>query len=207
MELSRHQTPQIHLSSAVDLKKSKMIFKTKKVDKVDEINKQVTDTHKRPSLGKKVASAIRDAKQALHNIADRWKNRRSHTSVGEKVDKRLDTCTVPSVDDSTHQVEETCPSGGASPNEERGMWKMLKRLKERIRVSRPAIRNAFKKIKKAIKEGCEFVFGLLVSPRFLLGVCLVFASLFLLVSSAITGCLPWYIPAFLLLGCCLGLSA
>ena len=167
-----------------------MIFKAKKVH---DINEHVTETHKRPSLGKKVASAFKDAKQVFHKMANKWKNGRSHTpeTVSKRVEKGFDTCTVPSVDDTTQQVEETCPSSGASPKENGGVWKMLKQLKERILASGPAIRKAFKKFKKLMKEGCVLLCCLLY-------VCSFFAGLILVVYTVIMGLVPWYIPVFFL---------
>ena len=138
-----------------------MIFKAKKVH---DINEHVTETHKRPSLGKKVASAFKDAKQVLHKMANKWKNGRSHTpeTVSKRVEKGFDTCTVPSVDDTTQQVEETCPSSGASPKENGGVWKQLK---ERILASGrqigTAILNVFQKVKNAIWQGCVIVSGIM----------------------------------------------
>ena len=111
------------------------------------------------------------------------------------MDKRLDTCTVPFVEDTMQQVEETCPSSDASPNERRGVSKMLKQLKERILASGPAIRKAFKKFKKAIKEGCVSVFRFMFALLCLLYVCSLFAGLILTVCFVIMGIIPWYIPA------------
>ena len=64
---------------------------------------------------------------------------------------KCQSSSMPSVDDTTQQVEEKCPLIGANPNENGGVWKMLKQLKERILASGrrigPAILNAFQKFK------------------------------------------------------------
>ena len=104
---------------------------------------------------------------------------------------KCQSSSMPSVDDTTQQVEETCPLIGASPNENGGVWKMLKQLKERILASGPAIRKALKKFKKLMKEGCVLLCCLLY-------VCSFFAGLILVVYTVIMGLVPWYIPVFFL---------
>ena len=88
--------------------------------------------------------------------------------------------TLPSVDDTTQQVEETRLSSGASSNENGGLWNMLKQLKEQILASGrrmgPVILNVFNKVIKTIWQGCVSVCGIIVSRLCLLFVCTVFVA-------------------------------
>jgi hypothetical protein len=107
--------------------------------------------------------------------------------------------SVPSVGDTTQQVEETSPSSGASPNEDGGLWTLLVQLKERILASGrrmgPVILNVFNKFKNAIWQGCVSVYGIVYDLCCLLFFCILFVCFILYLCLAVLGLIPWTICA------------